>query len=141
MNHKRHKMYLQLFDYFLFKTWKNYNWFLLHTNLFIFLFERWLVILVTAKKSEAFEPYKQKRLTKQNTKINTKIKNKIDFQKQAKCTFFFFEYFFIFDKGFLKSESMIIINLAWNDYLHISILNILIGVIISTIRKWLITIF
>jgi len=53
----------------------------------------------------------------------------------------FFEYFLLFNKGLLKSESMIIINLAWNDYLHSLVLNILIGAIISIIKIWLITIF
>jgi hypothetical protein len=45
------------------------------------LFEGWPTILVIAKKNEAFEPYKQKRLAKKNTKQKHKNRKQKNSQK------------------------------------------------------------
>ncbi len=74
LNHKKCKMYFQLFDYFLFKTWNSCNWFLLRTNFFILLIWMMTNYCCHCRKNEAFEPYKQKISTKQKHK-NRKPKN------------------------------------------------------------------
>jgi hypothetical protein len=124
--YKRHKMYLQLFDYFLLKIW-SCNCFFLHTIFLIFLV--WIMTNHSCHCQKEWSFWTlQKKINK--TTQNTKIE-----KKKGKIYLLLFEYFLLFDKGFLKSESVITINLAWNDFLHSSISNILIGVIIFAIKR------